>query len=83
MTAAMPSGTGVKYMQELGKDRVFDVGIAEEHAVTFAAGLAVGGLTPVVAIYSSFLQRAIGPDGSMMSACRSFMSYLQWTEPVW
>ena len=59
VTAAMPSGTGVKYMQELGKDRVFDVGIAEEHAVTFAAGLAVGGLTPVVAIYSSFLQRAI------------------------
>lgn len=59
VTAAMPSGTGVKAIREVGKDRLFDVGIAEEHAVTFAAGLAVGGLTPVVAIYSSFLQRAV------------------------
>lgn len=58
ITAAMPDGTGLKRFRSLYPDRFFDVGIAEEHAVTFAAGLAVGGLHPVVAIYSSFLQRA-------------------------
>jgi len=58
ITAAMPDGTGLKRFRNLYPDRFFDVGIAEEHAVTFAAGLAAGGMKPVVAIYSSFLQRA-------------------------
>lgn len=58
ITAAMPDGTGLKKFAGLYPQRFFDVGIAEEHAVTFAAGLAAGGLTPVVAVYSSFLQRA-------------------------
>lgn len=58
ITAAMPDGTGLRRFRNMYPDRFFDVGIAEEHAVTFAAGLAVGGLKPVVAIYSSFLQRA-------------------------
>lgn len=58
ITAAMPDGTGMKRFAKEYPMRFFDVGIAEEHAVTFAAGLAVSGLKPVVAIYSSFLQRA-------------------------
>ncbi len=58
ITAAMPDGTGLKRFQNMYPDRFFDVGIAEQHAVTFAAGLAAGGLIPVVAVYSSFLQRA-------------------------
>ena len=58
ITAAMPDGTGLKRFSHAYPDRFFDVGIAEQHAVTFAAGLAAGGLKPVVAIYSSFLQRA-------------------------
>ncbi len=58
ITAAMPDGTGLKRFKNRYPERFFDVGIAEEHAVTFAAGLAAGGLKPVVAIYSSFLQRA-------------------------
>lgn len=58
ITAAMPSGTGLTNFYKQYPDRFFDVGIAEEHAVTFAAGLAVGGMKPVVAIYSTFLQRA-------------------------
>jgi len=58
ITAAMPDGTGLKRFRNRYPDRFFDVGIAEEHAVTFAAGLAVGGLKPIVAVYSSFLQRA-------------------------
>lgn len=58
ITAAMPDGTGLKRFKNRYPDRFFDVGIAEEHAVTFAAGLAAGGLKPVVAVYSSFLQRA-------------------------
>lgn len=57
ITAAMPSGTSVAVMQKEFPDRVFDVGISEGHAVTFAGGLAKEGLKPVVAIYSSFLQR--------------------------
>ena len=59
ITAAMPEGTGLKAFQQAFPDRFFDVGIAEEHAVTFAAGLALGGIVPVVAVYSSFLQRAV------------------------
>ena len=58
ITAAMPDGTGLAEFAERFPDRFYDVGIAEEHAVTFAAGLAAGGLRPVVAIYSTFLQRA-------------------------
>ena len=58
ITAAMPDGTGLSYLQKTYPDKFFDVGIAEQHAVTFAAGLATEGLIPVVAIYSSFLQRA-------------------------
>ncbi len=58
ITAAMPDGTGLKRFRNMYPDRFFDVGIAEEHAVTFAAGLAAGGLKPIVAVYSSFLQRA-------------------------
>lgn len=58
ITAAMPEGTGVDKLRNLHPERVFDVGIAEEHAVCFAAGLARQGLKPVVAIYSTFLQRA-------------------------
>lgn len=58
ITAAMPSGTSVSMLQHEMPERVFDVGISEEHAVTFAGGLAKEGLRPVVAIYSSFLQRA-------------------------
>lgn len=58
ITAAMPDGTGLKRFRNMYPERFFDVGIAEEHAVTFAAGLAAGGYIPVVAIYSSFLQRA-------------------------
>jgi len=58
ITAAMPDGTGVDIMRRRFADRVFDVGIAEQHGVTFAAGLAAAGMTPFVAIYSTFLQRA-------------------------
>ena len=57
ITAAMPSGTGVDIMAKIYPKRVFDVGIAEQHAVTFAGGLAAGGLKPFCAIYSTFLQR--------------------------
>src|SRR5213596_1719123 len=58
ITAAMPSGTGTNIFQKRWPDRFFDVGIAEAHAVTFAAGLATRGVRPVAAIYSTFLQRA-------------------------
>ena len=58
LTAAMPSGTGMKHLEKAMPERYYDVGIAEEHAVIFAAGMATMGLRPVVAIYSSFLQRA-------------------------
>ncbi len=58
VTAAMPEGTGLDKFRDLYLERFFDVGIAEEHAVCFAAGLAKSGLKPIVAIYSTFLQRA-------------------------
>ncbi len=58
ITAAMPGGTGMDKFQMVYPDRMFDVGIAEQHAVTFAAGLAAAGMKPVCAIYSTFLQRA-------------------------
>lgn len=58
ITAAMKYGTGLQHFYHAHKERFFDVGIAEQHAVTFAAGLAKGGMLPVFAVYSSFLQRA-------------------------
>lgn len=58
ITAAMPDGTGLQYFRDTFPERFFDVGIAEGHAVTFSAGLALQGLKPVVTIYSTFLQRA-------------------------
>jgi 1-deoxy-D-xylulose-5-phosphate synthase len=58
ITAAMPTGTGMKHLEKAMPDRYYDVGIAEEHAVIFAAGMATMGFRPVVAIYSTFLQRA-------------------------
>ena len=58
ITAAMPSGTGLDRFQKIFPDRTFDVGIAEQHAVTFAAGMATEGMKPFCAIYSTFLQRA-------------------------
>jgi 1-deoxy-D-xylulose-5-phosphate synthase len=58
ITAAMPDGTGLSCFRDEYPDRFFDVGIAEQHAVTFAAGLALKGLKPVVALYSTFLQRS-------------------------
>ena len=58
ITAAMPDGTGLWKLQETYPSRVYDVGMSEGHAVTFASGLAAGGLRPMVAIYSTFLQRA-------------------------
>jgi 1-deoxy-D-xylulose-5-phosphate synthase len=57
ITAAMPSGTGLDLFEKRFPERMFDVGIAEQHAVTFAAGLAAGGMKPFAAIYSTFLQR--------------------------
>ncbi|MCM2294531.1 1-deoxy-D-xylulose-5-phosphate synthase [Allorhizobium sp. BGMRC 0089] len=57
ITAAMPSGTGLDKLQEVFPERIFDVGIAEQHAVTFAAGLAAEGYKPFCALYSTFLQR--------------------------
>lgn len=67
VTAAMKEGTGLRRFASLYPERFFDVGIAEGHAVTFAAGLALGGLKPVVAVYSSFLQR--GFDQLLMDVC--------------
>jgi len=67
ITAAMPEGTGLDAFRDKFPGRYYDVGIAEEHAVTFAAGLAAGGLKPVVAIYSSFMQRSF--DQVMHDVC--------------
>ena len=67
ITAAMPDGTGLKKFSQRFPDRFFDVGIAEQHAVTSAAGMAAAGLKPVVAVYSSFLQR--GFDQVLHDVC--------------
>ena len=67
ITAAMADGTGLARFARMFPDRFFDVGIAEEHALTFAAGLAAGGLKPVVAVYSSFLQRTF--DQAIHDVC--------------
>ena len=71
VTAAMRTGTGLLDFSKIYKDRFFDVGIAEEHAVTFSAGLAVSGMLPVFAVYSTFLQRSYDQlihDASMQNA---------------
>ena len=71
VTAAMRTGTGLEDFSKLYKDRFFDVGIAEEHAVTFASGLALSGMLPVFAVYSTFLQRSYDQlihDASMQRA---------------
>ena len=67
ITAAMPSGTGLKTFSEMFPERFFDVGIAEEHAITLAAGMAAGGLRPIVALYSTFAQR--GYDQLLHDVC--------------
>lgn len=69
ITAGMPTGTGMSRLAARFPDRVFDVGIAEQHAVTFATGLAMGGLRPVVALYSTFLQRAF--DQTVHDVCQN------------
>ncbi len=69
ITAGMPTGTGLSKFQVEFPDRFFDVGIAEQHAMTFATGLAMGGLRPVVAIYSTFLQRAF--DQTVHDVCQN------------
>lgn len=67
VTGAMPAGTGLLEFREKYRDRYFDVGIAEQHAVTMAAGLAISGMVPVVPLYSSFLQRAY--DQTLHDVC--------------
>ncbi len=67
ITAAMPTGTGLSHFEKEFPDRFFDVGICEQHAVTFAAGLAIRGMRPVAAIYSTFLQR--GYDQLIHDVC--------------
>jgi 1-deoxy-D-xylulose-5-phosphate synthase len=69
ITAGMPTGTGMSKLAAEFPDRVFDVGIAEGHAVTFATGLALGGMRPVVALYSTFLQRAF--DQTVHDVCQN------------
>jgi 1-deoxy-D-xylulose-5-phosphate synthase len=69
ITAGMPTGTGMSKLQAEFPDRVFDVGIAEQHALTLATGLAMGGMRPVVAIYSTFLQRAF--DQTVHDVCQN------------
>ena len=69
ITAGMPTGTGLSKFQAAFPDRFFDVGIAEQHSLTFATGLAMGGLRPVVALYSTFLQRAF--DQTVHDVCQN------------
>ena len=69
ITAAMPDGTGMSVFQKAHLDRFFDVGIAEEHAVTMAAGMAAAGMKPYVAIYSTFMERAY--DQMLIDVCRN------------
>ncbi|MEO5885097.1 MAG: 1-deoxy-D-xylulose-5-phosphate synthase [Candidatus Limnocylindrales bacterium] len=69
ITAGMPTGTGMSKLSAEFPDRVFDVGIAEQHSVTFATGLALGGMRPVVALYSTFLQRAF--DQTVHDVCQN------------
>ena len=69
ITAGMPTGTGLSKFQAEFPDRFFDVGIAEQHSMTFATGLALGGMRPVVALYSTFLQRAF--DQTVHDVCQN------------
>ena len=69
ITAGMPTGTGMSKLQAAYPDRFIDVGIAEQHAVTLATGLALGGMRPVVALYSTFLQRAF--DQTVHDVCQN------------
>jgi len=69
ITAGMPTGTGMSKLQAVYPDRFIDVGIAEQHAVTLATGLALGGMRPVVALYSTFLQRAF--DQTVHDVCQN------------
>jgi 1-deoxy-D-xylulose-5-phosphate synthase len=69
ITAGMPTGTGLSKFQAEYPDRFFDVGIAEQHSVTFATGFALGGMRPVVALYSTFLQRAF--DQTVHDVCQN------------
>ena len=83
ITAAMPSGTGLDLFAKEFPERTFDVGIAEQHAVTFAAGLAADGMKPFCAIYSTFLQRAydqVVHDVAIQNRCRCAS---RWTAPGW
>ena len=72
ITAGMPTGTGLSKLQAAYPDRFIDVGIAEQHAVTLATGLALGGMRPVVALYSTFLQRAF--DQTVHDVCQNDVS---------
>ena len=74
ITAGMPTGTGLSKFQAAFPDRFHDVGIAEQHAVTMAAGLAIGGMRPVVALYSTFLQRAF--DQTVHDVCQNDLPVL-------
>jgi 1-deoxy-D-xylulose-5-phosphate synthase len=74
ITAGMPTGTGLARFQSLYPDRFIDVGIAEQHAVTLASGLALGGMRPVVALYSTFLQRAF--DQTVHDVCQNDLPVL-------
>jgi 1-deoxy-D-xylulose-5-phosphate synthase len=69
ITAGMPTGTGLSKFQAQFPDRFYDVGIAEQHSITFATGLAMGGMRPVVALYSTFLQRAF--DQTVHDVCQN------------
>ena len=81
ITAAMPNGTGLDLFRPHHPKRYFDVGIAEEHAVVFAAGMATRGFRPVCAIYSTFLQRAFDPIVHDV-ACKSCPCSSAWTAPA-
>ncbi len=74
ITAGMPTGTGMAKFHAAYPDRAFDVGIAEQHAVTMAAGMALGGMRPVVALYSTFLQRAF--DQTVHDVCQNDLPVL-------
>jgi 1-deoxy-D-xylulose-5-phosphate synthase len=69
ITAGMPTGTGLAKFQQAYPERFIDVGIAEQHAVTLATGLAIAGMRPVVALYSTFLQRAF--DQTVHDVCQN------------
>src|SRR3712207_9509751 len=71
ITAAMNTGTGLVHLQKALPDRYFDVGIAEQQAILFASGLALEGIKPVAAIYSTFLQRARSEERRVGKECRS------------